>query len=90
MADSLKIYDILKTAFPEAETRAVTKAIEISHFETASQSDVRAAVLELRAEIKTAVAQAEVRLLRWMFIFWVGQVGVTVATLLTAIHVLKN
>ncbi|HEX3728456.1 MAG TPA: hypothetical protein VHV47_01540 [Opitutaceae bacterium] len=57
----------------------MTQAFEISHFETASKTD-----------LQLAIAQVETRLIRWMFVFWVGQVGVTVATVLIAIHVLKN
>ncbi len=34
-----------------------------------------------RAQLETKIAQAEARIIRWMFIFWVGQVGTITAIL---------
>jgi multidrug efflux pump subunit AcrA (membrane-fusion protein) len=36
-------------------------------------------VAELRAEVLTALQATEVRLIRWMFVFWVGSLGTTIA-----------
>ncbi len=33
------------------------------------------------AQLETKIAQAETRIIRWMFIFWVGQVGTITAIL---------
>ncbi len=38
-------------------------------------------IAELRAEVDTKLAQLESRLIRWMFLFWVGTVGTLVALL---------
>jgi hypothetical protein len=36
-------------------------------------------VAELRGEIKAGLAGLETRLIRWMFLFWVGTVGTVIA-----------
>jgi hypothetical protein len=36
-------------------------------------------VAELRAEVLTALHATEVRLIRWMFLFWVGTLATTMA-----------
>lgn len=34
---------------------------------------------ELRADLRTGLHAAEVRLIRWMFLFWIGSLGTTIA-----------
>ena len=34
---------------------------------------------ELLAELRTGIHGAEVRLIRWMFVFWIGSLGTTIA-----------
>ena len=36
-------------------------------------------IAELRAELETKLGLLETRLIRWMFLFWVGTVGTLVA-----------
>lgn len=36
-------------------------------------------IAELRAEVLTALHATEVRLIRWMFLFWVGTLSTTMA-----------
>lgn len=36
-------------------------------------------VAELRGEFKTGLAGLETRLIRWMFLFWVGTLGTLIA-----------
>ena len=38
-------------------------------------------VAELRAEFRHELSRTEVRLIRWMFVFWVGTVGTMIAVL---------
>lgn len=38
-------------------------------------------IAELRAEFETGIAHVETRLIRWMFLFWVGTLGTVVALL---------
>ena len=93
MTDSLKVFEILKTSLPEPAARTVTLAIQQA--ESESSQDLKKVMEDywsrsLRSFVTQAeLARAEVRLIRWMFAFWVGQTAVTVGTVLAAVHLLK-
>jgi phosphate uptake regulator len=38
-------------------------------------------IAEVRADLRAAVAQLETKLIRWMFLFWVGTLGTLIALL---------
>ena len=38
-------------------------------------------IAEVRADLRAAVAQLETKLIRWMFVFWVGTLGTLIALL---------
>lgn len=84
MVDSLKVYDILKHgSIPEDQARAMTTAIQLT--ETSVTDDFKEAMRAEREAFagkfatKADLAAMEVRLIRWMFVFWVGQLGTTIA-----------
>ena len=127
MTDSLKIYETLKSALPEAHASVIAKAIgtalddnelhwandlvpkvdavkfdaEMHQMETSL--DQRFAALEakmesrfesltvklmaelsklesrLESKIETQIANVKAEMIRWMFVFWVGQVAAMVA-----------
>ncbi len=70
MVGTLKIYEILEEAKVEDRTaRAITRAIEKALEENnTEQSKILATKLDL-AETKAAI-------IRWMFIFWLGQIPI--------------
>ena len=78
MVDSLKIYELLKAHFPEPQARSMTHAIQPA--EADIERDLRS-VLEAQFATKADLANAKAELIRWMFVFWVGQVAVTVGLL---------
>ena len=78
MVDSLKIYEVLKAHFPEPQARSMTHAIQQA--EAGIEKDLRS-VLEAQFATKADLANAKAELIRWMFVFWVGQVAVTVGLL---------
>ena len=41
-------------------------------------SAVRQEVAELRGDLRAGLAAAESRLIKWMFLFWVGTIGITI------------
>jgi hypothetical protein len=90
MTDSLKVYDILKGAdIPEHQARAITHAIQESDSERAlgmgEVLDQRLAAMATKADL----AETKAELLRWMFVFWSGQLVAMIGLLFAGIKVLK-
>jgi hypothetical protein len=67
--DTLKIYEILSADLPEAQAKTITKAIN-----TAIEADAERKKETLATKEDLANVKAE--LIKWMFIFWLGQIGV--------------
>jgi hypothetical protein len=85
MPDTLKVYDILKEAqIPEPQARAITRAIQES--EKTVATDFREVLSEKLEHFATKadLASLEARLMRWMFVFWVGQLAGTVGIVFAA------
>ena len=81
MVSTLKIYEILEEAkIEDKQARAITRAIEQAlENNTAEQSQILATkedVSKVREELKIALAEAKSEMVRWMFIFWLGQIAV--------------
>jgi hypothetical protein len=104
MADSLRVYETLKSSLSETQARAVTLAIQQSESEAAQ--DIKTVLEQHKAymeqqfalfwrtfatkdELRAQLAETKAELMRWMFIFWVGQVAVTVGMMLAAVRLLK-
>jgi hypothetical protein len=94
MVDSLKIFEILKSgSVSEEHARVMTLAIQKAEAEIAS--DIRTMLrqeFDLFAKTfatKAELAAMEVRLMRWMFIFWIGQMAVTVGLVFEVSRLLK-
>lgn len=67
--DTLKIYEILSADLPETQAKTITKAIN-----TAIEADAERKKETLATKEDLANVKAE--LIKWMFIFWLGQIGV--------------
>lgn len=63
---TLKVFEILREKFDETEAKVITSAVETA-LETNNSS-----LLEVIAT-KTDLANLRAELIKWMFIFWVGQ-----------------
>ena len=84
MVSTLKIYEILEEAkIEDKQARAITMAIERAlEDKAAEQSQVLATkedVGRLREELKVQMAESKSEMVRWMFIFWLGQIAVLAA-----------
>ena len=93
MIDALKVYDILKSGdVPENHIRAMIAAIQ--EMEAAIATDVqtvlkrhmenlvtKADLKAVGAELKMDMAVLEAKLIRWMFVFWVSQLGFIVGAI---------
>ena len=48
-----------------------------------TRADLRTEIGQVRAEMGVGFAQVRAELIKWMFLFWLGTVGVTLAGVLT-------
>jgi|GEM_PF-1716076 isocitrate/isopropylmalate dehydrogenase len=69
LVNTLKIYEMLRPQFKDESAKTIAKAIENSLEEFhLGQKEVLAT--------KEDLATTKTEIIKWMFIFWVGQVGV--------------
>jgi hypothetical protein len=79
-ADALKLYEMLKPKLGEEEARSLLTHIDQVYRDTfqqalrglATKEDLAKEIANVRQEI----ANVRADLLKWMFVFWIGQVGV--------------
>ncbi|NCO83210.1 MAG: hypothetical protein COZ31_08055 [Nitrospirae bacterium CG_4_10_14_3_um_filter_44_29] len=71
--DTLKIYEILNSNLPEEQAKTIAKAIN-----TAIEADTENKKELLATKVDLANAKTEIitTILKWMFIFWLSQIGV--------------
>ena len=96
MVDSLKLYQILKAGhLPEEQARAMTVAIQAAETEVTSdmqtffRREFEAMEQRLVQRWKLDLAETKADLMRWMFIFWVGQMAVTVGLVFAGIRLTR-
>jgi len=68
----LRLYELLKVKIGEEETQLLLETIETKSEATL---DIRLASLATKED----VANSRAELIKWMFIFWIGQLGATIA-----------
>lgn len=74
--DTLKIYEILSASLPEEQAKAVTNAINTAIEADTEKKKELLATKEDIANLKVEIAGVKSELMKWMFIFWLGQIGV--------------
>ena len=57
----------------EASTKTLATKEDLAHLRTELKEDNA----NLRAELKTEIASTKAEIIKWMFIFWIGQIVVT-------------
>ncbi len=87
---TVRIYDTLKPHFGEADAQQFLEYLETLAREArgglATKADLKVELAELRTdlekqsvnlrtEVKTDLAEAKTNLVKWMFLFWIGQVA---------------
>lgn len=76
---SIEMYNILKVKLGEKEAKALTEYVE-SKVENSikKEKDVLTTKEDLfKLEVKLSETKSEI--IKWMFLFWVGQIAVTLA-----------
>jgi len=76
-ANTLKVFEMLRLAFDEKQATKIAEAVEVA-LET---NDV---ALLGKVATKADLAETKAELLKWMFIFWIGQFA-SIVGVLTAI-----
>ena len=82
--NTLKVFETLRVAFDEKQATKIAEAVEVALEtnntallgEVATKADI--------AETKAFLAETKSELIKWMFIFWIGQFA-SVVGVLTAI-----
>ncbi|MDI6756663.1 MAG: hypothetical protein QME32_01420 [Endomicrobiia bacterium] len=85
--DTLEVYEILRGAFEEKQAEKIAHGIEAAlktrdedlMKEVATKGDV--------AKLRVDMANMRADLIRWMFVFWMGQFATTVGAMTAIIFV---
>ena len=85
--NTLKVFELLRPAFDEKQASKISEAIE-SALETNnsalfSQTVTKGDLEKLEERFERRLAETKTDIIKWMFIFWVGQV-VSIVGILSA------
>lgn len=76
---SIEMYNILKIKLGEKEAKALTECVE-SHVEKSLEKEIdRLTTKEDLFKLDVKISDTKAEIIKWMFIFWIGQVAVTLA-----------
>ena len=83
-AQSLKIYEVLRKHFnnPEYARIVVTEIEQIIETKITDYKEILATkedIAKLEGKLETKIAETKADMIKWMFIFWVGQLAASVA-----------
>ena len=71
------MYNILKVKLGESEAKALTEYVE-NHVEKSFEKEIdRLATKEDLLKLDVKISDSKAEIIKWMFIFWIGQVVVT-------------
>ena len=81
---TVKILSILEAAQIEPpKARAIAESLEVAFRE--QEEDLTKRLMtkqdgaDLRTELSTKIADSKAEMIKWMFLFWIGQITVTAA-----------
>jgi hypothetical protein len=88
---TVKILSILEAASIETpKARAIVESIEAAHREQEEdltkrlmtkqdgemiRAEIKTSIADLRTELSTKIADSKVEMIKWMFLFWIGQLA---------------
>ena len=86
---TIRLYEMLKPSLGENEARIFIEHFEESFdeqfasksHELATKGDLRLEITQLRAELEVKMAQMESGLIKWTFIFLVGQAAAIISAI---------
>lgn len=78
---SIEMYNILKIKLGDKEAKALTEYVE-NHVEKSLEKEIdRLATKEDLLKLDVKISDTKAEIIKWMFIFWIGQVAVTLAVM---------
>ena len=83
--------DILATKQDIAELRSANKQ-DIEELKTTTNQEIarlEVKIERLKSELETKIEKTKTELIKWMFIFWAGQIGVLLAILALFFRILR-
>lgn len=74
---SIEMYNILKVKLGENEAKALTEYVETKVEKSLEKEPDILATKEDIYKIEVKLADTKSEIIKWMFIFWIGQIAVT-------------
>ncbi|MBS1257157.1 MAG: hypothetical protein MAG551_00193 [Candidatus Scalindua arabica] len=74
--NTINLMDILEDKFEKDQAKIIAKAIDEAIGESVQQQATVLATKEDIANLKVELTNIKSELIKWMFIFWLGQIGV--------------
>ena len=76
---SIDMYNILKVKLGESEAKALTEYVENRVEKNFEKEIDRIATKEDLLDLKVEMKDQKAEIIKWMFVFWIGQIAVTLA-----------
>ena len=80
-ADTLKVFGVLRKKFDEASAEAIATAVETALETNNSELLKTVATKDDLRKLEIKMEQVKSELIKWMFIFWIGQFASITAVL---------
>ena len=80
-ADTLKVFEVLRQKFDEPEARTIASAVETALETNNSALLDKVATKEDLANLRIELRETKSEIIKWMFIFWIGQFASIVGVL---------
>jgi hypothetical protein len=86
---AIDLYEILRLKIGEIEAKAIVEFVELkidNKFEDSmDQLATKKDLLGVKSELELKIEKVRSDLIKWMFIFWIGQVGVNITLVMLLI-----
>ena len=96
MVNSLKVYEILKAGnLTDNHAHAMTVAIQASEaemtvdFKTFVHEELEALARRQDQNLERRLAETKTEIIRWMFLFWTGQMAITIGLVFAGLKLVK-
>ena len=87
----IELYKILKTRFSETEAESIVASLDqkiLANFENRkNEFATKEDVMKLENKLEVKIAETRADLIKWMFIFWIGSIGVLSGIMITLFNV---